>query len=139
MKRTVAVMALVAGALLMLQGATASAGIGQGPCQHGNSNKACREDPQPTHGKDCQTHGKNGGGNQDHCVPAASTPTPSPSPSETEDENPTVVQGKIIKVSGGTLAKTGPNETKAAVGMGLMLIGLGVLVRTFDKKQALEA
>jgi LPXTG-motif cell wall-anchored protein len=41
---------------------------GQGECEHGNSNKPCKDDPQPEHGKDCEEHGpKNGGVNEDHC------------------------------------------------------------------------
>ena len=46
MKRTIAVLALAAGAVLLVQGVTAaSPGIGQGPCHHGNSKKSCRPDP----------------------------------------------------------------------------------------------
>lgn len=36
-------------------------------CQHGNSGKPCRPDPQPDRGKDCLPHGKWGGINEDHC------------------------------------------------------------------------
>jgi LPXTG-motif cell wall-anchored protein len=146
-------MALAVGALLMFQGATASAGIGQGPCHHGNSNTTCKPDPQPDHGKECVQHGGNptshgntssqqgnGEGNQDHCLAGGSTPTPTPTPStSTTVEGNTVVQGKIVKVAPKQLAKTGPNETRAAVGLGLILIGLGFLVRTFAPKEALQA
>jgi hypothetical protein len=42
---------------------------GQGPCNHGNSGKECKPDPQPEHGKDCDEHGPNEGGvNEDHCL-----------------------------------------------------------------------
>jgi hypothetical protein len=46
---------------------------GQGDCQHGNSDKACGDDPQPDNGKDCQAHGNNGGVNEDHCAPVETT------------------------------------------------------------------
>ena len=41
---------------------------GQGDCEHGNSQKPCRDDPQPDRGKDCEEHGNQGGVNEDHCV-----------------------------------------------------------------------
>jgi cobalamin biosynthesis Mg chelatase CobN len=41
---------------------------GQGACEHGNSGQACKPDPQPTHGKDCDEHGQQGGVNEDHCL-----------------------------------------------------------------------
>lgn len=47
---------------------------GQDECSHGNSDKPCREDPQPDHGKDCEEHGNNGGINEDHCLATATTP-----------------------------------------------------------------
>lgn len=47
---------------------------GQGECAHGNSQKPCKPDPQPEHGKDCEEHGKNGGVNEDHCTPTETTP-----------------------------------------------------------------
>jgi hypothetical protein len=41
---------------------------GQGECEHGNSQKPCKDDPQPDRGKDCEEHGpKEGGVNEDHC------------------------------------------------------------------------
>ena len=40
---------------------------GQGECGHGNSQKPCKEDPQPDKGKDCEEHGNHGGVNEDHC------------------------------------------------------------------------
>jgi cytoskeletal protein RodZ len=40
---------------------------GQGECEHGNSQKPCKEDSQPDHGKDCAEHGNHGGVNEDHC------------------------------------------------------------------------
>jgi hypothetical protein len=52
----------------------ASAGLaadppGQGPCNHGNSGKECKPDPQPNHGAECDEHGPyEGGVNEDHCL-----------------------------------------------------------------------
>jgi len=149
MRRAVAVLALVAGAALLFNGATASAGIGQGPCQHGNSNKACRDDPQPTHGKDCEHHGGkgksshanttgNGQGNQDHCKSGTVTPTPSPSPSSSVGGE-TVVQGKIIKVKPAQLAKTGPMSASTGAGFALVLLGTGLFVRTYSRKDPVDA
>ena len=53
-------------------------------CSHGDSNKPCRPDPQPDHGRDCDH--PHFGINQDHCL---GTPTPTPSPTVTP--TPTVV------------------------------------------------
>ena len=41
---------------------------GQGECEHGNSEKPCKDDPQPDRGKDCDEHGQQGGVNEDHCA-----------------------------------------------------------------------
>ena len=40
---------------------------GQDECEHGNSAKPCKDDPQPDKGKDCEEHGNQGGVNEDHC------------------------------------------------------------------------
>lgn len=54
---------------------------GQDPCSHGNSNRPCRDDPQPLHGKDCEYHGQRGGMNEDHCqVGSVSIDTPTAIP-----------------------------------------------------------
>lgn len=58
---------------------------GQGECQHGNSGKECRPDPQPDKGKECEEHGKKGGVNEDHCkgeTPEPPTPPTPPTPPE---------------------------------------------------------
>src|SRR5258706_15548757 len=36
---------------------------------HGKNHQTCRPDPQPSHGQDCQPHGNNPDGNDDHCGP----------------------------------------------------------------------
>ena len=62
---------------------------GQGECEHGNSGKPCRDDPQPEHGRDCEQHGNQGGVNEDHCgattapEPPATTVTPPPATTTT--------------------------------------------------------
>ena len=73
MKKLIAIAAMIAA--FGLGGAAAfAAGTdkppappGQGECEHGNSQKPCKEDPQPDHGKDCEEHGNHGGVNEDHC------------------------------------------------------------------------
>ncbi len=63
---------------------------GQGECEHGNSQKPCKDDPQPGHGQDCDEHGpKNGGVNEDHCSPPPPTCTVDCTPTETEPTVPT--------------------------------------------------
>lgn len=44
-------------------------------CDHGASGKPCKDDPEPDHGKDCETHGNHGGVNEDHCGESTGTPT----------------------------------------------------------------
>ena len=66
---------------------------GQGECAHGNSNKPCKDDPQPEHGKDCDEHGpKNGGVNEDHCKGGDETVTEPTTPTETQPTTPTETQ-----------------------------------------------
>lgn len=77
-----------------------------GPPCHGQNQNDCRPDPQPSHGQDCDAHGNNPDGNDDHCgvdqieeMPGPSaTPLPTPSPTEdigepasTENPDPAVV------------------------------------------------
>ena len=79
----VGILAVLGLAGASLAGATASNGQGppndppgQGECQHGNSGKECKPDPQPDHGKDCEEHGpKEGGVNEDHCHGTETTGT----------------------------------------------------------------
>jgi hypothetical protein len=153
MRRVIAILTLAAGSLLVVQGVTAaSPGIGQGPCHHGNSNKDCRPDPQPLHGKDCEHHGGNGknshanttgngSGNQDHCLAGTVTPSPTPTPSPSSSTpGGTSVQGVTLhRPTVGSLAKTGPNMAPAIGGVALLLIGLGMLLQSFDKRRALQS
>ena len=91
MKKLVLLSAMLAA--FALGGAAALAGNldkpssppGQGECEHGNSQKPCKDDPQPDRGKDCEEHGNQGGVNEDHCliqttpvetVPDSTTPDP---------------------------------------------------------------
>lgn len=48
---------------------------------HGANTETCRPDPQPSAGKDCEPHGANPDGNDDHCTEASPSTSPSPSPS----------------------------------------------------------
>lgn len=81
MRRLLAALA-VAGIALIPAAAAADPGPksqADTECSHGNSNKPCKDDPQPDHGKECQVHGNHGGVNEDHCKeetsPSTSPPT----------------------------------------------------------------
>lgn len=50
---------------------------------HGANQESCRPDPQPSHGQECEVHGNNPDGNDDHCA------SPSESASSTETAQPT--------------------------------------------------
>src|SRR6185503_3426341 len=78
---------------------------GQGECEHGNSQKPCKEDPQPDHGGDCKEHGNQGGVNEDHCKGDETTPTETVPTTPTET-NPTTP-------SETTSTETTPAETTA--------------------------
>lgn len=54
---------------------------------HGASQASCRPDPQPSHGQDCQPHGNNPDGNDDHCSPSTE---PSTEPSSEPSTEPSV-------------------------------------------------
>jgi len=95
---------------------------GQGPCEHGNSQKPCKDDPQPDKGKDCEEHGpKNGGVNEDHCKgetepPVTTTEPPvttTPEPPHTNPDPP----GKppvVIPPDGGVIVLPPPVKPPAA-------------------------
>lgn len=57
-------------------------------CSHGNSNKECKPDPQPEHGKDCEDHG-NARGNEDHCDDDTTTTTTDTTTTDTTDTTDT--------------------------------------------------
>jgi hypothetical protein len=82
-------------ALLLTLAAVPSVSAGEPPfgndggsC-HGANQSTCRPDPQPSHGQDCQPHGNNPDGNDDHCATPAPTETPTPTPTETPSPTPT--------------------------------------------------
>lgn len=92
MPRTV--LLTIAASLLLTAGVAASVALagngppseppGQGECEHGNSGKECKPDPQPEHGKDCDEHGPyEGGVNEDHCLPETTTTTTTTTPTTT--------------------------------------------------------
>lgn len=68
-------LALAGGMTAKLAAAPPPAPPGQNPCTHGNSQKPCKDDPQPEHGQDCLEHGKMGGQNEDHCKDETTTTT----------------------------------------------------------------
>ena len=75
---------------------------GQGECEHGNSEKPCKEDPQPDKGKDCELHGNSGGVNEDHCKGEDTTPT---------DTTPTDTTPTETTPTESTPTDTTPQET----------------------------
>jgi hypothetical protein len=101
---TTLVLALLVGVLgFAVSGVAVAAGQekpatppGQGECEHGNSAKPCKEDPQPDKGKDCEDHGNHGGVNEDHCagneptIPDETTPDDTtPDDTTPDDTTPT--------------------------------------------------
>ena len=106
----VGILAVLGLAGASLAGATASNGQGppndppgQGECQHGNSGKECKPDPQPDHGKDCEEHGpKEGGVNEDHCHGAETTGTTTETTGTTTETTGTTTE---------TTRTTGTTET----------------------------
>ena len=64
---------------------------GQGECDNGNSDHTCVPDPNPDNGQDCQEHGNNEGGNENHCltttvtVPPTTTTQPPGNPCDEEE------------------------------------------------------
>jgi hypothetical protein len=79
---------------------------GQGACEHGNSGQECKPDPQPSHGKDCDEHGNQGGVNEDHCL---DTPPPTTTSGTTTDQDPTTDQETTT--SGTTTTQTTTSAT----------------------------
>jgi hypothetical protein len=86
---------------------------GQGECEHGNSGKPCRDDPQPEHGRDCEHHGNQGGVNEDHCggVPAPEPPTTTVIPPPTTTTTTTVVTTTSAPPTPVTPLHTSPSST----------------------------
>ena len=84
-------------ALLIAAGTLAAVALaqnsppGQGDCGHGNTNKPCKPDPQPGHGKDCDEHGNHGGVNEDHCAGETTPPPTVTEPPPTTTEPPPTV------------------------------------------------
>ena len=83
---------------------------GQGPCNHGNSDKPCKEDPSPN-GQDCEEHGpKEGGVNEDHCL--GTTETTTTTDTTTTEETTT---GETTTTPGETTATEGETTTSTPV------------------------
>src|SRR6478672_5424512 len=111
MKRLVVIAAMIAA--FGLGGAAAFAATadkppsppGQGECEHGNDQKACKDDPQTDHGQDCDQHGKQGGVNEDHC--AGDSTTTETTTEETTTEETTTTETTTT----GTTTESTPGET----------------------------
>jgi len=91
------------------------------PCQRQG---ACRPDPQPDRGKDCEEHGKNPGGNQDHCGSAAA-PAPAPAPAPALDSDPARPLTPVLPAD---LPQTGLSVAWI-LAAGLLALGSGIAIR----------
>jgi hypothetical protein len=85
---------------------------GQDECEHGNTQKPCKEDPQPDRGADCEEHGNHGGVNEDRCKETETTPTET-TPTETTptETTPTETTSTQTTANQTTPAETTPAET----------------------------
>lgn len=84
---------------------------GQDPCSHGNSDKPCRDDPQPGHGKDCEHHGEKGGVDEDHCA-GETTETTTDTTTETTTGTSTSTTTETTTTTGTTTSTpVGTTET----------------------------
>jgi hypothetical protein len=132
MKRHAAtlVLAVVMGVLGFAVSGVAVAGVsdkpssppGQGECEHGNSEKPCKEDPQPDKGKDCELHGNSGGVNEDHCKGDETTPDETTPNETTPDETtptestPTDTTPQETVPNGGGNTPSEPSKTSSESG-----------------------
>jgi hypothetical protein len=90
---------------------------GQGECEHGNSEKPCKEDPQPEKGKDCELHGISGGVNEDHCKGEDTTPTDTTPIETTPTESiPTDTTPQEGVPNGGGETPSEPSDTSSESG-----------------------
>jgi len=83
---------------------------GQDECEHGNTAKPCKDDPQPDKGKDCEEHGNQGGVNEDHCKGEETTPTDTtPTDTTPTDTTPTeTTPQETVPTTGGSNPYTPP-------------------------------
>ena len=135
MRQTAAIVVMAALGVLGLTSAGLATGNdgppGQGPCNHGNSGKDCKPDPQPEHGKDCDEHGPyEGGVNEDHCLgtttettaetttgtTTTTTPTTNTTPAVTTADPPAVTTvGSTPPSSTGSMTTTSTSTPAADV------------------------
>jgi len=81
---------------------------GRGECEHGNDQKACKDDPQTDHGQDCDQHGKQGGVNEDHCAGDSTTTETTTEETTTEE---TTTETTTTGTTTGTTTESTPGET----------------------------
>jgi hypothetical protein len=114
----------LAAAAALLMSATAFAGNphgnppgNDGQLCHGHNQASCRPDPQPSHGQDCQPHGNNPDGNDDHCASTAPSEQPSEQPSEEPSEAPSTspTESQPTVDTGGGQPDMTPPPTDTAV------------------------
>ena len=77
---------------------------------HGANQQTCRPDPQPSHGAECDPHGNNPDGNDDHCGP-----TEGESPSLQPTATPTIPHPSVsVKPTPSVTPSTKPSPTPTA-------------------------
>jgi hypothetical protein len=92
---------------------------GQPDCEHGNSQKPCKDDPQPDHGNECDEHGNMGGQNEDHCknetTPTDTTPTDTTTDTDTTptDTTPSETLPTETTATETTATQTSATQTTA--------------------------
>jgi hypothetical protein len=117
MKRLIAIAAMIAA--FGLGGAAAFAATadkppsppGQDECEHGNSQKPCKEDPQPDHGGDCDEHGNHGGVNEDHCAGETTTTETTTTTTETTTTETTTTETTTESTPTETTTESTPTES----------------------------
>ena len=67
-----------------------------------------KDDPKPSQGQDCQAHGNNNDGNEDHCSPSL---TPSPTPVVTAEPTPVVTPSPTPVITPEPTPVVTPEET----------------------------
>ena len=119
-RRSTAIVLVAAfGVLGMASTGLATAAVdppGQGLCNHGNSGRECKPDPQPDRGTECEEHGPNQGGvNEDHCLGGSTSATTAETTTEATRGSTTTVATSVASTVAvaTTEATTGRTTTLA--------------------------
>jgi hypothetical protein len=79
-------------------------------CDHGATGKPCKDDPQPSHGKDCELHGQNGGTNEDHCASSSTSSGTSTSVTSTSGTTSSTTSSTSSSTSSTTSPSSSPTR-----------------------------